>query len=74
MPPDEDLYAEGVHDVKTAQRFLGLSRASLYTLMGNGRLPYSLVGGKRLLPVRGLKRFLAAHAVVVAPRIPDTEG
>lgn len=45
-----------------AARLLGVSRPTIYELMQNGGLPWFKVGTRTLLPVAGLKEWVAAQA------------
>jgi len=45
-----------------AARLLGVSRPTIYDLMQNGGLPWFKVGTRTLLPVAGLKEWVAAQA------------
>ena len=42
-----------------AARLLGVSRPTIYELMQNGGLPWFKVGTRTLLPVSGLKEWVA---------------
>jgi len=55
---DDDLWADGARDVKGACEFLGMSRSQLYRMMDDSKVVYALVGGKRLVAVRSMKRLL----------------
>ena len=44
-----------------AARLLGVSRPTIYELMQNGGLPWFKVGTRTLLPVSGLKEWVAAQ-------------
>ena len=45
----------------TAAQLLGVSRPVIYRLMQNGGLPWFKVGTRTLLPVSGLKEWVAAQ-------------
>ena len=45
-----------------AARLLGVSRPTIYELMQNGGLPWFKVGTRTLLPVSGLKKWVATQA------------
>ena len=45
-----------------AARLLGVSRPTIYELMQNGGLPCFKVGTRTLLPVSGLREWVAAQA------------
>ena len=55
----EELVRDGAFGVAEAQRFSGLGRTKLYELMEQGRLPFSKVGTRRLIPKNALVRILA---------------
>jgi excisionase family DNA binding protein len=56
-----ELGAKGAKGVNAAAEFLGISRAFLYELMGDGRLKYVKLGTRRLIPVVELERLIAAR-------------
>jgi excisionase family DNA binding protein len=58
-PPD-GLLDEGAKGIPDALAFLGIKKSQLYALMEAGELPYCTVGRRRLIPVVGMKRLLAA--------------
>ena len=39
----------------------GIGRSLAYKLMGEGQLPFALVGRRRLIPVDGADRWLASN-------------
>ena len=43
-------------------RALGISRASIYTLLSSGELPSLKVAGRRLIPVEALRDFVAQRS------------
>lgn len=45
-----------------AARLLGVSRPTIYELIQNGGLPWFKVGTRTLLPVAGLKEWVATQA------------
>lgn len=57
--PAEDLAAQGYMKINEAVKFSTLSRATLYAMMDRGELPYSKIGGRRLIPIAGLKAAIA---------------
>jgi excisionase family DNA binding protein len=57
----EELLADGAVTVAGATREFGIGRTRLYELMGDGTLPYSQVGTRRLIPRVALRRLLAAN-------------
>lgn len=61
--PREELFADGAMSIAAAVEFVGLSQARLYDLMVSGALPYTHVGGRRLIAKRSLMKLLAAHLV-----------
>lgn len=54
----DELVDEGAVGIEEAKRFTGLGRTVLYRLMGDGRLPFTKVGARRLIPRRSLKQIL----------------
>jgi excisionase family DNA binding protein len=56
---DLDLWADGALTVGRAVEVYGLGRTVLYAMMAEGRLPFSKVGTRRLLPRKALVRLLA---------------
>lgn len=46
--------------VRKAAAITGLSVSLLYKLMAEGKLPFSQIGGLRLISVKDLEAFLAA--------------
>jgi excisionase family DNA binding protein len=56
-----ELAAEGLMTVREAQRFLGISRSKLYQLMGDGVIPFVLVGAGRRIPKAALVEFIAQN-------------
>jgi excisionase family DNA binding protein len=58
LPPDTVL----AYRVNDAAKVAGLSRSSLYSLMGEGKLRSVLVGGRRLIPADALRDLLRGAA------------
>jgi excisionase family DNA binding protein len=58
LPPDTIL----AYRVNDAAKATGLSRSSLYTLMGEGKLRSILVAGRRLIPADALRDLLRGAA------------
>ena len=58
LPPDTAL----AYRVNDAARVAGLSRSSLYTLMGEGKLRSVLIAGRRLIPADALRDLLSGAA------------
>jgi excisionase family DNA binding protein len=54
-----EMLQDGALGIKEAQTFSGVSRTTLYELMGQGRLPFVKVGARRLIPRRALIEVLA---------------
>jgi excisionase family DNA binding protein len=48
--------------VDDAAKAIGLSRSSIYTLIGEGRLRSVLVAGRRLIPTDALRDLLRAES------------
>jgi excisionase family DNA binding protein len=71
----ESLVEGGCLSVEAARAFLGgISRATLYALMEQGKLAWTKVGRRRVIPKRGLIAFLASelHGGWRAPAMPVT--
>lgn len=58
------LIEEGLATIREASRFLGISRAKLYSLMDAGELAYAKLGKSRRIPWRAIKE-LAERSMVV---------
>jgi excisionase family DNA binding protein len=58
LPPDIAL----AYRVNDAAKVAGLSRSSLYNLIGEGKLRSVVVAGRRLIPAEALRRLLGAAA------------
>ncbi|HYH66503.1 MAG TPA: helix-turn-helix domain-containing protein [Urbifossiella sp.] len=56
-----ELLADGAVDVRGAEALSAVSRSGLYALMAAGRLPWTQVGKKRLIPRRALVELLAKN-------------
>jgi len=52
------LFEEGAMTVRQAVAFSGISRSGLYELMSNGKLPWTNVGSRRLIPKSSLLTLL----------------
>ncbi len=65
MENDSDRAAFGV---ESSCRYLGISRPTLYRLMGQGAIPSFHIGRRRLLLKTDLDRFLEALAQAEAGR------
>lgn len=61
-----DLFEKGAVTIEGATAEYGLGRSVLYELMTSGRLPYSQVNRRRLIPREALRRLLAEG--LVGPR------
>ncbi len=66
MSKREEICADGALTLEAAIEFTGLSRSTLYELMGSADLPYTRVGGRRLIPKRALVEMLAKGIAGVA--------
>jgi excisionase family DNA binding protein len=55
-----DVWGDGALTVGRAVEVYGLGRTVLYAMMAEGRLPYSKVGTRRLIPRRALVALLAS--------------
>jgi len=62
LVPDRDLVADGCSTVAEACAFLSVSRATLFRRMAHD-LPYTTVGGRRLIPKRALEEYAASGLV-----------
>jgi excisionase family DNA binding protein len=58
LPPDTVL----AYRIKDAARVAGLSRSSLYSLIGEGKLRSVRVAGRRLIPADALRDLLRGAA------------
>jgi excisionase family DNA binding protein len=57
--------------VEEAARELALSRAAVYTLLAQGRIPSIKIGGARRIPLDALRRWVAEQlAEQAAERAP----
>ena len=56
-----ELAADGLMTVDAARRFLGVSRSTLYKLMGDGTVPYVQLRGVRRIPKAALVDLIAAN-------------
>jgi predicted site-specific integrase-resolvase len=65
MSATESLFEDGGLNVNDAAKFAAVSRSLLYEWMEAGRLPYSTVSGRRIIPKRALQRLLASEMVGV---------
>lgn len=59
----DDLMAEGSVTVGGGTREFGVSRSRLYEWMTQGKLPYSMTTGRRLIPRRAIRRLIEAGMV-----------
>ena len=59
----QDMVEGGALNLREATAFSGLPRSNLYALMTSGKLPYTKVGKRRLIPRNALKQILAAGLV-----------
>lgn len=50
--------ADGAMTVNAAAEFTGISRTRLYEFMGDAQLPFTVIGGRRLIPKRALVDLL----------------
>jgi len=58
-----ELLADGLMTIPEAVEFSGLSRSSLYVAMDRGEVPSVRRMGRRLIPRRGMVKFLAAGLI-----------
>ena len=59
--PNKQLEPLSVSTAEAA-RLLGVSRPTIYELIQNGGLPWFKVGTRTLIPVAGLREWVAAQA------------
>jgi excisionase family DNA binding protein len=59
----------GLASVKDAERYLGLSRATIYQLMEKGELRYAKIGRSRRIPWSALEQ-LVEKSMVAAQEAP----
>ena len=59
------LLSDGCVTVGTACKVYGFSKSRLYAWMASGRVPYTLVTGRRLIPRQSLVKLLASGLVGV---------
>ena len=65
MSEREELFADGGLNVTDATKFAAVSRSLLYEWMQAGRLAYTIVSGRRVIPKRALQQLLASELVGV---------
>jgi excisionase family DNA binding protein len=58
LPPEIAI----AYRVNDAAKVAGLSRSSLYNLIGEGKLRSVVVAGRRLIPAEALRQLLGAAA------------
>lgn len=63
MSGPEELFADGALNVAEATKFAAVSRSLLYEWMQTGRVPYTIVSGRRVIPKRALQKLLASELV-----------
>ena len=54
---------DGLARIPEACQFLGVSRATAYSLMGKGELPYAKIGKCRRVPWAALEKLVARNLV-----------
>lgn len=59
------ITAEGFYDVEGAAKFLGISRASLFKLMNEGKVRYAKMGKSRRIPIVQIREY--AESCIVYP-------
>jgi excisionase family DNA binding protein len=62
-----ELIRRGAYTVTLASVYTSLSRSTLYALMQAGRLRYTKIGRRRLIPIADLEQLLAEGMVGKAP-------
>jgi excisionase family DNA binding protein len=63
MISNGDIVQKGTVSITRAVMFTSLSRSALYDLMQTGKLRYTKIGRRRLIPMSELERLLAAGMV-----------
>jgi excisionase family DNA binding protein len=58
---ENDLLEEGAMRIDEAVAWSGIGRSMLYKLMAQGAIPSVHAGGRRLIPRRGLRIYLASR-------------
>jgi excisionase family DNA binding protein len=66
MAHDSAAFPGGWRTVSEAAHYTRLSRSTLYQLMTDGRLPYTTVGRRRLIPAKALDDLCSANLVNTA--------
>jgi excisionase family DNA binding protein len=61
---NNDLLAGGLLTVNAAAAFLGIGRVKLYALMADGRVPYTMIDSRRLIPKQALIDLARERLVV----------
>lgn len=62
-PPEIDtVWRDGAMTVTEATQFTGIGRTKMYELAGQGAIPTTVVGGRRLFARQGLVSLLASGA------------
>jgi excisionase family DNA binding protein len=74
-----EVFEQGSVTVAGLKAEYGIGRSTAYELMGAGRLPYTQVGRRRLIPRRAVMQLLAAGLVggersTAAMRVVNEEG
>ena len=57
------LLEEGTLTLRDAAKHVGISKASIYTLMNAGRLPWVKLGRRRLIPRRAISSVLVSGLI-----------
>jgi excisionase family DNA binding protein len=60
---DLELVEDGNYELTEALDVSKLGRSTIYLRMEDGSIPFMRIGRRRLIPKRGLMRFLAQHLV-----------
>ena len=61
---DADVLVHGLMRINEVVEFLGISRPSVYELMANGQLPYTIIGHNRRIPRKAVMDLAAERLVV----------
>lgn len=59
----DDLFRDGAKTVAQAVKFYGIGRTQLYALMNSGRIRYTQLGKRRLIPDAEIRRALSENLV-----------
>lgn len=69
--PADSIWSEGAVDATTLAREVGCSQALIRKAMDDGRLSFSRIGRKRLLPRKAVREYLDRNLVPARDRKGD---